>query len=99
MSRIQHETATGSRAASPLLRQINDGNWLPQREAEALRAELFYQRAVHAYVTMLPALNVIGMRDGSEAQFGRGFHACRSGRTGWTAARGFRRPTRTSSTR
>jgi hypothetical protein len=75
---------TESPPVSPLLSQINDGNWLPQQEAEALRAELFFQRAVHAYVTMLPALNVIGMRDGSE---------------GWTAARGFRRPTRTSSTR
>lgn len=60
--------------ASPLLRQINDGNWLPQEEAESLRAELFYQRAVHAYFTMQPALNVIGMRDGSEAVFGRGYN-------------------------
>jgi len=59
---------------SPLLRQLNDGNWLPQEEAESLRAELFFQRAVHAYFTMQPALNVIGMRDGSEAQFGRGYN-------------------------
>jgi hypothetical protein len=66
--------SAGSRSASPLLRQINDGNWLPQAEAEALRAELFYQRAIHAYLTMLPALNVIGMRDGSQAQFGDGYH-------------------------
>ena len=57
--------------ASPLLRQLNGGNWLPQ---EALRAELFYQRAIHAYFTMQPALNVIGMRDGSEEQFGRGYN-------------------------
>ncbi|WP_431279411.1 DUF1254 domain-containing protein [Leifsonia poae] len=60
--------------ASPLLRQINDGNWLPQDEAESLRSELFYQRAIHAYFTMQPALNVIGMRDGSEAAFGRGYN-------------------------
>jgi len=59
---------------SRLVRQINDGNWLPQEEVESLRDELFYQRAIHAYVTMLPALNVIGMRDGSEAQFGSGYH-------------------------
>jgi hypothetical protein len=38
-----------------------------------LRDELYYQRAVHAYMTMLPALNVIGMRDGSEAAFGKGY--------------------------
>ncbi|WP_296667119.1 DUF1254 domain-containing protein [Demequina sp.] len=56
------------------MRQINGGNWFPQQEAESLRAELVYQRAVHAYVTMLPALNVIGMRDGSEAEFGSGYH-------------------------
>ncbi|WP_434318663.1 DUF1254 domain-containing protein [Leifsonia sp. P73] len=60
--------------ASPLLRQLNDGNWLPHDEAERLRAELFYQRAIHAYFTMQPALNVIGMRDGSEARFGRGYN-------------------------
>src|SRR6185503_169993 len=33
-----------------------------------------YQRAVHAYMTMLPALNTIGMRDGSEATFGKGYN-------------------------
>ncbi|MTI43877.1 hypothetical protein JM93_04044 [Roseibium hamelinense] len=59
---------------SPLVDQLNDGNWLDQDEAEALRDELFYQRAVHAYMTMLPALNVIGMRDGSEAAFGAGYN-------------------------
>lgn len=52
-------------AIPPLMAQINSGNWLPQDEAEQLRDELFYQRAVYAYMTMLPALNVIGIRDGS----------------------------------
>src|SRR5215468_943371 len=61
-------------AAPPLVKQINNGNWLSQNEAEAMRDELFYQRAVHAYVTMLPALNTIGMRDGSEAAFGKGYN-------------------------
>lgn len=60
-------------SASPLVRQINDGNWLPREEAESLRGELVYQRAIHAYMTMQSALNVIGMRDGSEAEFGRGY--------------------------
>ena len=60
--------------APPLVKQINNGNWLPQKDAEALRDELFYQRAVHAYMTMLPALNVIGMRDGSEKEFGAGYN-------------------------
>ena len=28
--------------APPLVKQLNNGNWLPQAEAEALRDELFY---------------------------------------------------------
>jgi hypothetical protein len=58
----------------PLVQQLNNGNWLSQQEAESLRDELFYQHAIHAYMTMLPALNVIGMRDGSEATFGKGYN-------------------------
>lgn len=61
-------------AAPPLVKQINNGNWLSGKEAQELRDELFYQRAIHAYMTMLPALNVIGMRDGSEAAFGKGYN-------------------------
>lgn len=57
-------------AIPPLMQKINGGNWLDEAEAEELRNELFYQRAVYAYMTMLPAMNVIGMRDGSEAAFG-----------------------------
>ena len=60
--------------APPLVKQINNGNWLDPKEAEQLRDELFYQRAVYAYMTMLPALNTIGMRDGSEAIFGKGYN-------------------------
>ena len=60
--------------SSPLIKQLNNGNWLPQTEAESLRDELYYQRAVQAYMTMLPALNVIGMRDGSEKAFGKGYN-------------------------
>ncbi|MDB6177626.1 DUF1254 domain-containing protein [Paracoccus sp. Z330] len=58
----------------PLATQINEGNWLAEDEAQDLLAEVFYQRAVYAYMTMLPALNVIGMRDGSEAEFGAGYN-------------------------
>jgi hypothetical protein len=38
-------------SAPPLVKQINNGNWLSQQEAEALRDELFYERAVYAYQT------------------------------------------------
>jgi hypothetical protein len=76
---VTHATTTAgghvqTASVPPLVAQINNGNWLPQEEAEALRDELFYQRAIHAYMTMQPALNVIGMRDGSEAEFGKGYN-------------------------
>jgi hypothetical protein len=54
------QAVSQDQAVPPLVKQLNNGNWLPQKEAESLRDELFYQRAVHAYMTMLPALNVIG---------------------------------------
>ena len=60
--------------APPLVKQLNNGNWLPQNEAESLRDELFYQRAIHAYFTMQPAANVMSIRDGSEAIFGKGYN-------------------------
>ncbi|MFY0728881.1 DUF1254 domain-containing protein [Pseudomonas sp. NFX15] len=60
--------------SSALLKQLNNGNWLDPKEAESLRDELYYQRAIHAYMTMLPALNVIGLRDGSEKAFGSGYN-------------------------
>jgi hypothetical protein len=61
-------------AAPPLVKQINNGNWLTQQEAESLRDEMFYQRAVFAYQMTLPALNIIGIRDGSEATLGKGYN-------------------------
>jgi hypothetical protein len=69
----EEEAATGS-PEPPLVSQINHGNWLSKEEAESLRDELYYQRAVQAYMSMLPALNVIGMRDGSEKAFGGGYN-------------------------
>jgi hypothetical protein len=56
------------------MEKLYDGNWPSDEEANKLVDELYYQRAVHAYMTMLPALNVIGMRDGSEAEFGEGYN-------------------------
>src|SRR5262245_3445706 len=63
-----------SQDAPPLVKQLNNGNWLSQKDAEAFLHEVYYQRAVHAYMTMLPGLNVIGMRDGSEKEFGAGYN-------------------------
>ncbi|MEE8304330.1 MAG: DUF1254 domain-containing protein, partial [Candidatus Tectomicrobia bacterium] len=64
--------ALAQEKASPLVQQLYGGNWPSQEEAQQLRDELYYQRAIHAYMTMQPALNVIGMRDGSEKAFGAG---------------------------
>jgi hypothetical protein len=59
---------------SKLLEQLYDGNFPGEEEAQQLRDELFYNHAIHAYLTMQPALNVIGLRDGSEAAFGAGYN-------------------------
>lgn len=67
-------TKTKTGAASPLVEQINNGRWLDPKEAQSLLDDLFYQRAIHAYMMMLPVLNTIGMRDGSEAAFGGGYN-------------------------
>ena len=57
-----------------LVAQLWDGGWPDEDEAQELRDELYYQRAVHAYMSMQPALNVIGMRDGSQSEFGSGYN-------------------------
>jgi hypothetical protein len=59
---------------SPLMAQINNGNWLAQNEAQSLSDDLYYQDAIRAYITALPLLNTIGLRDGSEAAFGKGYN-------------------------
>jgi hypothetical protein len=51
-----------------------DGNFPSEEEAQQLRDELFYHHAIHAYINMQPALNIIGFRDGSEAAFGAGYN-------------------------
>jgi hypothetical protein len=56
----------------PLMRQNNNGNWPSDADAQKLLDELYYQRAIHAYINTLPVLNTIGMRDGSEKTFGKG---------------------------
>jgi hypothetical protein len=73
-------TALGARAfaqeqaASPLVEQTNKGNWLPQVEVERVVDDLYYNQAIQAYIALLPALNIVGIRDGSEATFGAGYN-------------------------
>ncbi len=40
----------------------------------ALQKELMFQRAVQTYLWALPALNMYGMKEGSEAKFGKGYN-------------------------
>jgi len=61
-------------ADSPLVKELNNGNWLPAKESKQLVDELYYYRAIDAYMHTIPALNVIGMRDGSEKEFGEGYN-------------------------
>jgi hypothetical protein len=63
-----------AQATSPLVEQLYAGGWPTSDAARTLYEELLSQRAVQAYMLTLPTLNVIGMRDGSEAAFGRGFN-------------------------
>ena len=43
--------------APPLVEKLYNGNWPTQEEGQKLRDELYYQRAIHTYMTMLQALN------------------------------------------
>jgi len=49
------------------------GNLKPA-DAQAYRDELMFQRATQLYLWALPTLNMYGMKEGSEAQFGKGYH-------------------------
>jgi hypothetical protein len=59
---------------SLLVRQLYNGQWPPNEDQKRYGDELLFQRAVDAYMFTLSALNVIGMRDGSEAKFGAGYN-------------------------
>src|SRR5262249_30512183 len=60
--------------ASALVKQLYDGGWPDKGTVAQLNRERLYQRAIQAYMLTLPALNQIGIRDGSEAKFGKGYN-------------------------
>ena len=66
--------ASAQENASPLVRQMFDGQWPDAATIDRLNLESFYQNALGAYVLTLPVLNTIGLRDGSEATFGKGYN-------------------------
>jgi len=51
-----------------------DGGWPDKQTVEQLNKDRLYQRAIEAYMMTIPALNMIGIRDGSEAKFGKGYN-------------------------
>jgi hypothetical protein len=53
---------------------VSGGAWIDPETTRELRGRFLLGRAVEAYTLMLPAMNVVGLRDGSEAAFGRGYH-------------------------
>lgn len=59
---------------SPLIKQMYDGGWPAEKELDAVHQQFLVQRAVQSYMMTLPALNVIGMRNGSEKEFGAGYN-------------------------
>lgn len=67
-------TAQDAPATSPLIKQMYGGGWPDTDELESVHEQFLLQRAVQTYMMVLPSLNIIGMRDGSEAEFGTGYH-------------------------
>jgi len=61
-------------AESPLVKQMYDGGWPSAKELKTVHEQFLLQRAVQSYMMTLPTLNVIGLRDGSEAEFGAGYN-------------------------
>jgi hypothetical protein len=48
--------------------------YIPKGDAPTLTDELFFERAVQTYLWALPALNMYGMKEGSEKVFGSGYN-------------------------
>jgi hypothetical protein len=66
--------ALAQETESALVRQLYNGGWPDKDTVAQLNKERLYQRGIEAYMMTLPVLNVIGMRDGSEAKFGKGYN-------------------------
>ncbi|MGA2404799.1 MAG: DUF1254 domain-containing protein, partial [Syntrophobacteraceae bacterium] len=48
--------------------------YVSKDNVQKLLDELFFQRAVQTYLWALPALNMYGMKEGSEKVFGKGYN-------------------------
>jgi hypothetical protein len=59
---------------SDLAGQPFTGGFLSKDAISSLKDELVFQRATQAYLWALPALNMYGMKEGSEKVFGKGYN-------------------------
>ena len=76
--------AVATTAASPMARaqsfcdQLADmpfkQGYIAKDNVPTLLNELFFQRSVQTYLWALPALNMYGMKEGSEKVFGKGYN-------------------------
>jgi len=51
-----------------------DGGYPTRDGIRTLQDELLFERAVQSYIWALPALNMVAMKEGSEAKFGKGYN-------------------------
>lgn len=68
----QAQSAASSRDA--LANARFEGDFPTKESADALRDELFFQRAVQVYLWSLPAVNIYAMKEGSEKTYGAGYN-------------------------
>jgi hypothetical protein len=66
-------SATEDRYAKLAEAPFVNGN-LRAEDVEKLKYELMFQRATQLYLWALPSLNMYGMKEGSEAKFGKGYN-------------------------
>jgi hypothetical protein len=69
----QSPATAGAPAASSLVHRLYGGSWPTTAAVEDLEQQRLDMRGVQAYLATLPALNMIGLRDGSQSQFGAGY--------------------------
>ena len=60
------------------------GDFPTPEAAELLKDELYFQRAVQAYLWSLPAVNMWAMKEGSEKTYGAGYNVLPVWRSAWT---------------
>jgi hypothetical protein len=73
MASAKSVSATKDRYAKLADAPFVNGN-LRAEDVEKLKDELMFQRATQLYLWALPSLNMYGMKEGSEAKFGKGYN-------------------------